>query len=70
MCPIMGEGKVTGLGISSMAPGDTRRIMDGDPAVRVGVQGFEAYPAVGLPGDASGTVKDISTSMCALKQLR
>lgn len=52
VCPITGNGDVAGLCIFDADPKETRRIMDGDPAVEAGIFAYELHSAEGFPGDA------------------
>src|SRR6266436_5360762 len=44
VCPVTAETGVNGLGIFNASPEETRKIMDGDPAVQSGVFVYEVHP--------------------------
>jgi hypothetical protein len=46
------EGEIEGLEVFNTSVGETRRVMEDDPAVRAGVLTCEIHPAVSFPGDA------------------
>ncbi len=50
VCPIRDESDVAGIGIFTTNPEDTRRIMEGDPAVQAGILTYEVHPTRGFPG--------------------
>jgi hypothetical protein len=53
VCPAMrDESDVAGICIFSRDVGETRRIMDDDPAVKEGILEYEAHPIEGFPGDS------------------
>lgn len=52
VCPVVDSGEVKGLGIFNASVEETRRIMDGDPGVQVGIFSYEAHLCRGFPGDA------------------
>jgi len=53
VCPVeRDESDVTGICIFTTDAKDTRRIMDGDPAVRAGIFAYEIHSIAGFPGDA------------------
>ncbi|MBO0732115.1 MAG: hypothetical protein J2P57_22835, partial [Acidimicrobiaceae bacterium] len=51
VCPVGGD-EISGIGIFSTDPDETRRIMSDDPGVRAGVFTFEVHVCRGFPGDA------------------
>ncbi len=46
------EWEIIGMDVFNTDVDETRRIMDGDPAVKAGVLTYEIHPAVSFPGDA------------------
>jgi len=46
------EWDIEGLDVFNKDVGETRRIMEEDPAVRAGVLTYEIHPVVSFPGDA------------------
>ena len=52
VCPIRDETDVSGVGIFSTDLQETRRIMDQDPAVKVGILTYETHPTRSFPGDS------------------
>ena len=52
VCPVSDNGEVSGLGIFSTDPAETKRIMDDDPAVRAGIFTYEIHAARSFPGDS------------------
>ncbi len=52
VCPIADESDVSGLGIFSTAPDETRRVMNEDPGVKAGIFTYEIHPTHSFPGDA------------------
>lgn len=54
VCPISGKTDLAGMCIFSTEVERTKRIMDGDPAVKAGVLTYEVYSAVSFPHDSLG----------------
>jgi hypothetical protein len=52
VCPVTAETGVVGLGIFNGSPEETKKIMDGDPAVEAGVFVYEVHPCRSFPGDS------------------
>jgi len=53
VCPVVKDASdVTGICIFTTSLEDTRRIMDGDPAVRAGIFTYEIHTINGFPGDS------------------
>ncbi len=51
VCPIADNSEVAGIGIFNCSLEETKRIMDGDPAVQAGVLVYELHLCRGFPGD-------------------
>ena len=51
VCPVSVEGDLNGLAIFNTSVAETKAIMDGDPAVQVGIFIYEVYPCRSFPGD-------------------
>jgi hypothetical protein len=51
VCPVTAETGVAGLGIFNASAEETKKIMDGDPAVQAGVFVYEVHPCRSFPGD-------------------
>lgn len=51
VCPVADDSEWAGIVIFDAPPGETARIMDGDPAVTAGVLAYEVHPVRGFPGD-------------------
>jgi hypothetical protein len=52
VCPVTAETGVAGLGIFNASPEETKKIMDGDPAVEAGLFVYEVHPCRSFPGDS------------------
>jgi len=52
VCQVTVKGEVSGLCIFNTDPEETRRIMDGDPAIRAGIYRYEIHPVMTFPGDS------------------
>jgi hypothetical protein len=52
VCPVTVVGDVNGLGIFNTSMEETKKIMDGDPAVQAGIFEYELYPCRSFPGDS------------------
>jgi len=52
VCPVADGSNVTGVGIFSGTPDETRTIMDGDPGVQAGLFTYEIHACRSFPGDA------------------
>jgi len=52
VCPVSSQGALNGVGIFNMTVDETRKIMDGDPAVMAGVFVYEIYACRSFPGDS------------------
>jgi hypothetical protein len=52
VCPVGDGNEVTGVGIFTTDPEETRAIMDEDPGVAAGVFVYEVHASRGFPGDA------------------
>lgn len=50
VCPVRDESDVAGIGIFTANLEETRRIMEGDPAVQAGILTYEVHPTRGFPG--------------------
>ena len=50
--PVTVEGDLSGFGIFNASIDETKKIMDGDPAVEAGVFVYEVYPCRSFPGDS------------------
>lgn len=50
VCPIKDDSHVAGIGIFTTTLEDTRRIMEGDPAVKAGILTYELHATRGFPG--------------------
>ena len=55
VCPVADDSAVSGVGIFATDEGDTRALMDDDPAVRAGVFDYHIHPTRSFPGDALPT---------------
>ena len=53
VCPVADDSERAGIGIFDAPPGETARIMDGDPAVKAGVLSYEVHPVRRFPAIAS-----------------
>ena len=51
VCPVTVEAELNGIGIFTTSLEETKKIMDGDPAVMAGVFEYELHPCIGFPGD-------------------
>ncbi len=51
VCPISEEGDVKGIGIFNASVAETKKIMNGDPAVKEGVLAYEVHGCRSFPGD-------------------
>src|SRR5437867_4063636 len=49
VCPVTVVGGVNGLGIFNTSMEETKKIMDGDPAVQAGIFEYELYPCRSFP---------------------
>lgn len=52
VCPVTEETGISGLGIFNASIEETKKIMDGDPAVQAGVFVYEVHPCRSFPGDS------------------
>jgi len=52
VCPVGGESDVSGLCIFSSDPEESRKIMDGDPAVKAGIFTYTLHLTRSFPGDS------------------
>jgi hypothetical protein len=52
VCPVTAETGVSGLGIFNASIEETKKIMDGDPAVAAGIFVYEVHPCRSFPGDS------------------
>ena len=52
VCPVRDESDVSGIGIFSGDLEETRKIMDGDPAVKAGIITYETHSTRSFPGDS------------------
>jgi hypothetical protein len=50
VCPVRDGSDVVGIGIFTGNPEETKRIMDGDPAVHAGILAYEIHPTGTFPG--------------------
>lgn len=51
VCPVIDDTDVKGVGIFSTGEEETKKIMDGDPAVKAGIFTYEIHPCRSFPGD-------------------
>jgi hypothetical protein len=51
VCPISGDGDVSGIAIFNVPLDETRKIMDEDPGVKAGIFVYEIHPCRSFPGD-------------------
>jgi len=51
VCPISDDTEIAGIGIFNADVEQTKRLMDGDPAVAEGVLNYEIHPTRSFPGD-------------------
>jgi hypothetical protein len=49
VCPVADDSEWAGIGIFDALPGETARIMDGDPAVKAAVLSYDVHPAARRP---------------------
>jgi hypothetical protein len=52
VCPVRDQSDVKGIGIFNADAGETRQIMEEDPAVKEGILIFEIHPVKSFPGDS------------------
>ena len=52
VCPVMDETDVSGIGVFSTDPDETRKIMENDPGVKAGIFTFEIHKTRSFPGSA------------------
>ena len=52
VCPVTAETGVSGVGIFNASIDETKKIMDGDPAVQAGIFVYEVHPCRSFPGDS------------------
>jgi hypothetical protein len=52
VCPVTAETGISGLGIFNATMDETKKIMDGDPAVHAGIFVYEIHPCRSFPGDS------------------
>jgi hypothetical protein len=52
VCPVTEETGVSGVGIFNASKEETKKIMDGDPAVQAGIFTYEVHPCRSFPGDS------------------
>jgi hypothetical protein len=52
VCPIQDESDITGIGVFSTDPEETKKIMNGDPGVQAGVFTYEIHATRSFPGDS------------------
>jgi len=52
VCPVADDSEWAGIGIFDASPGETARIMDGDPAIQAGVLSYEVHLVRGFPSDS------------------
>jgi hypothetical protein len=52
VCPIRDADDIAGIGIFSTDLEETRKTLDGDPAVRAGILTYEVHETRSFPGDA------------------
>jgi hypothetical protein len=50
VCPVRDRSDIGGVGIFSTDAAETRRLMDGDPAVMAGILTYEIHATVSFPG--------------------
>ena len=50
VCPVRDESDIGGVGIFSTDAVETRRLMDGDPAVMAGILTYEIHATMSFPG--------------------
>jgi hypothetical protein len=51
VCPISDDTEIAGIGIFNADVEQTKRLMDGDPAVAEGVLNYEIHSTRSFPGD-------------------
>jgi hypothetical protein len=51
VCPISDDTEIAGIGIFNADVEQTKKIMDGDPAISEGVLSYEIHPTRSFPGD-------------------
>ena len=51
VCPVAGNGMLSGIGIFNRSEEEVRRIMEEDPGVRAGVFTYEVHTCRSFPGD-------------------
>ena len=52
VCPVTDGSDVSGIGIFNASVEETKKIMDEDPGVKVGVCVYELHPCRGFPGSS------------------
>lgn len=52
VCPVPDDSDVSGIGIFNASVEETKKIMDEDPGVKVGVFVYELHPCRGFPGSS------------------
>ena len=52
VCPIADGTDVSGVGLFNASVEETKKIMEGDPAVIAGVMMYEIHPSRSFPGDS------------------
>ncbi len=52
VCPVLDESDISGIGVFSTNPEETRKIMEEDPGVKAGIFVYEIHPTRSFPGDA------------------
>ncbi len=52
VCPVRDDTDIAGIGIFSTSLEETKKIMNGDPAVKAKILTYDAHPTNSFPGDA------------------
>jgi hypothetical protein len=50
VCPVSGDAQMAGIGIFTTDIEETKKILDGDPAIAAGILIYEVYPTRTFPG--------------------
>jgi hypothetical protein len=52
VCPVTADADIQGFGIFNVNEEETKKILDGDPAVAAGIFVYDVYPVKSFPGDS------------------
>jgi len=52
VCPVRDDSEVAGVGIFTTDTEETKRILDGDPAIEAGILVYEVHPTRTFPGSS------------------